>query len=176
MRRRPRSAAVLPALDTDAQFSRLGRAGADRYFCSAYSGYQTGGDRVRIRRNIRWKSATALVALLIVRCAGAAGGPVHEVQITASRYAFDPVTIQVNAGEPVRIVIRSKDGAHGFSIPKLKIDVQVPKNGDPATVEFTAPPPGRYEIACSEFCGSGHGQMNAALLSVGPTQTNRTRR
>jgi hypothetical protein len=32
---------------------------------------------------------------------------------------------------------------------------------------------GRYEIACSEFCGSGHGQMKAALVSIGPTQTNR---
>jgi len=49
----------------------------------------------------------------------------------------------------------------------------VPKGGDPVTVEFTAPTAGRYEIACSEFCGSGHGQMKAALVSVGPTQTSR---
>jgi heme/copper-type cytochrome/quinol oxidase subunit 2 len=62
---------------------------------------------------------------------------------------------------------------HGFSIPTLKIDVQVPKSGDPVMVEFTAPAAGRYEIACSEFCGSGHGQMKAALVSVGPTQTSR---
>jgi len=41
------------------------------------------------------------------------------------------------------------------------------------TVEFTAPAVGRYEIACSEFCGSGHGQMKAALVSVSPTQTSR---
>ena len=39
-------------------------------------------------------------------------------------------------------MIRSNDGVHGFSIPKLKIFVQVPKSGDPATVEFTAPPAG----------------------------------
>jgi heme/copper-type cytochrome/quinol oxidase subunit 2 len=35
------------------------------------------------------------------------------------------------------------------------------------TVEFTAPPAGRYQIACSEFCGRGHGQMKAELVSVG---------
>jgi heme/copper-type cytochrome/quinol oxidase subunit 2 len=60
-----------------------------------------------------------------------------------------------------------------FSIPKLKIDMQVPKGGESVTVEFTAPAAGRYEIACSEFCGSGHRQMKAALISVGPTQTSR---
>ena len=123
--------------------------------------------------NIRWGGATALAAVLMATGTAAADRPVHEIQITASRYAFDPVTIQVNAGEPVRIVIRSKDGVHGFSIPKLKIDVQVPKSRDPVTVDFTAPPAGRYEIACSEFCGTGHAQMKAALVSIGPTQTSR---
>ena len=122
-------------------------------------------------RNIRWGGATALAAVLMVTGAAAADRPIHEIQITASRYAFDPVTIQVNAGELVRVVIRSTDGVHGFSIPKLKIDVQVPKSGDPVTVEFTAPAAGRYEIACSEFCGSGHGQMKAALISVAPVTT-----
>ena len=123
--------------------------------------------------NIRWAGATVLAAMLMVRGAATADRPIHEIQITARRYAFEPVTIQVNAGEPVRVVIRSTDGVHGFSIPKLKIDVPVPKGGESVTVEFTAPAAGRYEIACSEFCGSGHGQMKAALVSVGPTQTSR---
>ena len=125
-----------------------------------------------VRRNLR-SGAAALAAVLMVRGTAAADRSIHEIQITASRYAFDPVTIQVNAGEPVRIVIRSTDGVHGFSIPKLKIDVTAPKGGEPVTVEFTAPTAGRYEIACSEFCGSGHGQMKAALVSVGLTQTSR---
>ena len=124
-------------------------------------------------QNIRWGGAITLAALLMVRGMVAADQPVHEIQITASRYAFDPGTIQVAAGEPVRIVIRSNDGVHGFSIPKLKIDVEVPKSGDPVTVEFTAPAAGRYEITWSEFCGSGHGQMKAALVSVSATRTNR---
>jgi cytochrome c oxidase subunit 2 len=124
-------------------------------------------------RNIRWGGATVLAAVLLMRSTAAADRPVHEILVTASRYAFDPATIQVNAGEPVRVVIRSTDGVHGFSIPKLKIDVQVPKGGDPVTVEFTAPAAGRYEIACSEFCGRGHSQMKAALISVGLTQTSR---
>jgi cytochrome c oxidase subunit 2 len=120
-------------------------------------------------RNIRWGSAIALAAVLMVKTTAAAGQtPVHEIQVTASRFAFEPATIQVNAGEPVRIVIRSKDGVHGFAIRQLHIDVQVPKGGEPASVEFAAPAPGRYAVDCSEFCGRGHAGMNAVLVSVSP--------
>jgi cytochrome c oxidase subunit II len=84
-------------------------------------------------RNIRWGGATALAVVLLVSGTSAADRSVHEIQVTARRYGFDPVAIQVNAGEPVRIVIRSKDGVHSFSIPALKIDVQVPKGGDPCS-------------------------------------------
>jgi cytochrome c oxidase subunit 2 len=105
--------------------------------------------------------------------AAAAGQPVHEVQIVASRFAFEPAAIQVVSGESVRLVVRSKDGVHGFAIPRLKIDLHVPDSGDPVTAEFTAPPAGEYEIACSEFCGRGHGQMKAALVSAAPARTNR---
>jgi heme/copper-type cytochrome/quinol oxidase subunit 2 len=126
-----------------------------------------------IRRNIRWSGAVAAAVALLAGSTSAADRPVHEIQIAASRYAFEPATIEVRTGEPVRIVVRSTDGVHGFAIPALKIDLQVPKGGEPVNVEFTAPAAGRYEIACSEFCGRGHGQMKAALISVGPTQTNR---
>jgi heme/copper-type cytochrome/quinol oxidase subunit 2 len=100
------------------------------------------------------------------------GQPVHEVEVVASRFTFEPATIQVVAGESVRLVVRSKDGTHGFAIPKLKIDLHVPDNGEPVTTEFTAPAAGEYEVACSEFCGHGHGQMKAALLSISATRTN----
>ena len=99
--------------------------------------------------------------------------PVREVQIVTSRYAFEPATVQVAAGESVRLVVRSKDGIHGFAIPKLKIDLHTPDNGEPVTAEFIAPPAGEYEITCSEYCGRGHGQMKAALVSASPTNTNR---
>ena len=101
----------------------------------------------------------------------AAGQPVHEVQIVASRYAFDPTIVELVAGESVRLVVRSKDGTHGFAIPKLKIDLHLPDSGEPATTEFIAPAAGEYEIACSEFCGRGHGQMKAALVTVSAVRT-----
>ena len=115
--------------------------------------------------------AIVVAVVLMLHRAAASDQPVHEIQIVASKFMYEPSAIQVTAGEPVRLVVRSREGTHGFSIPKLKVDVVVPKTGDAVTVEFTAPPAGRYEIACSEFCGSGHGQMKAALISVAAVTT-----
>ena len=127
-----------------------------------------------IPRGTRMRGAATAVAILLTsHLMAAADRPVHEIQVLAGKFAFDPPTIQVTAGEAVRLVIRSKDAVHGFSIPKLKIDVRVPRGGDAVVVEFVAPSPGRFEIACSEFCGSGHGQMKAALISMAPVTTNR---
>jgi heme/copper-type cytochrome/quinol oxidase subunit 2 len=125
------------------------------------------------RRTRDLVGALAVAVVLMSRHTAAADPPVHEVPVLAGKFAFDPPTIQVTTGERVRLVIRSKDTTHGFSIPKLKIDVRVPKGGEPVIVELVAPPPGRFEIACSEFCGSGHGQMKAALISVAPVATSR---
>ena len=120
-----------------------------------------------------WGGAIVVAVVLMLHRTAASDQPVHEVQIVASKFMYEPSTIQVTAGESVRLVVRSKDGTHGFSIPHLKIDVRVLKSGDPVTVEFTAPPAGRFEIACSEFCGIGHNRMKAELVSVGPTLTSR---
>jgi cytochrome c oxidase subunit 2 len=125
------------------------------------------------RRLVMFCCGGAIIASAVIgyRIA-AASQPVHEVQIVASRYAFEPAMVQLAAGESVRLVVRSKDGTHGFAIPKLKIDLHLPDNGEPATAEFIAPAAGEYEIACSEFCGRGHGQMKAALVSVSAVSTN----
>src|SRR3954469_17179064 len=118
--------------------------------------------------------ATALVMMSTVsRSSPSRADPVHEVQVVATRFAFEPRIIQVTAGEPVRLVIRSADAVHGFAIRDLNMDAELPRSGDPVTVDFIAPPAGRYEIACSEFCGSGHGQMKAALVSVTTTPAAR---
>jgi heme/copper-type cytochrome/quinol oxidase subunit 2 len=115
----------------------------------------------------------AVAAAMLLSPGAVVHHPVHEVQVVASKFMFEPAAIEVSAGESVRLVLRSKDTVHGFSIPSLKIDVQIPKNGgDPVIVEFVAPPPGRFDIACSEFCGIGHGHMKAALISIAPLSDN----
>jgi cytochrome c oxidase subunit II len=123
----------------------------------------------------QWAAGTVVAAtLLMLTGSSRAEPPVHEIQVVASRYQFEPATIQVIAGESVRLLVRSADGSHGFGIPALKIDAHVPKGGEAVAVAFVAPPAGEYEITCSEFCGAGHARMKATLVSVAPpTRTNR---
>ena len=59
-----------------------------------------------------------------------AGAPVHEIQVEAKRFTFVPASIEVTAGEPVRLVIHSTDGTHGFAIRDLKIRLEVPRSGE----------------------------------------------
>ena len=93
---------------------------------------------------------------------------VHEIRVEARKFEFDPAVIEVTAGERVRLVLHSSDTTHGFEITDLKLNVQLPRSGSLVTAEFTAPPPGRYAIACSEMCGRGHRHMKAALVSLPP--------
>jgi cytochrome c oxidase subunit 2 len=109
---------------------------------------------------------------MVLRPSPMRAAAVHEVQVVAKKFAFEPAVIQVTEGEPVRIVIHAADRLHGFAIRDLKIDEQIPRGGD-ITVEFTAPRAGRYPIVCSEYCGRGHDHMKAALVSVPATTASR---
>ena len=112
----------------------------------------------------------ALVAVsLVLRAASSGANPVPEVQVVANKFAFEPAVIQVTAGEPVRLVIHSVDRTRVFDTRLEHRRSNSPKRD--VVVEFTAPRAGRYEIACSEFCGSGHRHMKAAVVSVAPTPT-----
>jgi heme/copper-type cytochrome/quinol oxidase subunit 2 len=112
----------------------------------------------------------ALAAVsLVLRAASSGANPVPEVQVVANKFAFEPAVIQVTAEEPVRLVIHSVDRTRVFDTRLEHRRSNSPKRD--VVVEFTAPRAGRYEIACSEFCGSGHRHMKAAVVSVAPTPT-----
>jgi cytochrome c oxidase subunit 2 len=90
--------------------------------------------------------------------------PLRVFEMFASRFRFEPETLQVTEGERVRLVVRSTDTEHGFAIKRLNVRVTVPKTGEPVTVEFVADRPGTYDFKCSEYCGSGHGRMKGQLV------------
>ncbi len=85
------------------------------------------------------------------------------IEVVARRYAFEPAQVEVVAGEPVRIMVRSGDGLHGFSVPKLRIKKEIPR-GETVAIELTADTPGEFPILCSEFCGDGHEEMKGLLI------------
>jgi len=96
-----------------------------------------------------------------------AAPPIHQITVGARTFQFEPAALVVSPGELVRLTIHSDDVVHGFAIPKMNIDVRVPEGGEAVTIDFIAPEPGRYEIVCSKFCGHGHAQMKATLISRG---------
>jgi cytochrome c oxidase subunit 2 len=82
----------------------------------------------------------------------------------AKRFEFEPSRIEVTEGQTVRILVRSADGLHGFGIKKFKVSEEVPRGGQPVSIEFTATAIGEFEILCSEYCGKGHEGMKGKLV------------
>jgi cytochrome c oxidase subunit II len=90
--------------------------------------------------------------------------PPRTIEVTASRFRFDPPAIELEEGEHVFLLLRSADGTHGFSIKDYAIKARIPKGGEVVRLELVASKVGRFEIACSEYCGSGHRGMKGTLL------------
>ncbi len=114
----------------------------------------------------------ALLALGLAACATipTASSSVQQVTLDASEFKFDPATVEVAAGRPVRIMMRNKgtiehdwaiqkipmvgmkessSGGHdmiGMNQPELHMNAMM---GQTAQVEFTPTTPGTYEIYCT---------------------------
>ena len=86
------------------------------------------------------------------------------IEITARRFAFEPAEIEATLGEHLQLVVRSEDGVHGLEIKKLKIKKEVPRGGEPVTIDFVAHTEGTFPILCSEYCGKGHTDMTGMLI------------
>jgi cytochrome c oxidase subunit II len=86
------------------------------------------------------------------------------VEVVAKRFEFEPSRIDVNEGETIRILVRSADGLHGFGIKKFKVSEEVPRGGQPVSIEFTATAVGEFDVLCSEYCGKGHEGMKGKLV------------
>lgn len=89
----------------------------------------------------------------------------QNVDIVAVNFEFkgpnNEKIFYVKAGEEVTLSLKSEEGMHGLAISDLKVNLD--KDGE---VKFTPEKAGEYEIACSVFCGAGHGDMTAKLVVV----------
>jgi cytochrome c oxidase subunit 2 len=120
------------------------------------------------REALSWVAALWLTAAPVALAAEAT--PSRHIEVTASRYAFEPSRIEVEQGDVVDIVVHSADTDHGFAIDAYGIKVKVPKGGAPVAVSFVATRAGTFPIRCSEYCGSGHKRMKAELVVVEKAQ------
>lgn len=90
----------------------------------------------------------------------------QRIEITAQRFVFKPGEITVKVGQPVVLVLKSLDVAHGLHVPDLGINIKV-KAGQTAQATFTPTHAGDFEGRCSVYCGSGHGSMTFVVHVVG---------
>jgi cytochrome c oxidase subunit II len=91
-------------------------------------------------------------------------GP-RRIEVVSNRFAFIPGEITLKKGQPVVLVLKSNDVAHGLRFRELSVDVKVGKGGS-AEVRFTPENTGDFIGHCSVFCGSGHGSMLLKLHVV----------
>jgi cytochrome c oxidase subunit II len=102
-------------------------------------------------------------ALFAGASASPADPPVKTLEVAASRFKFDPETIEVDEGDRVVLKLKSLDVAHGLTVKEFKVEAAIPKGGEVVTVEFVAAKAGTYAFTCSEYCGRGHKGMKGTL-------------
>jgi len=114
------------------------------------------------RRSLSVLLVAGLFAMLAVSLAQEKPAA-REITMTAKKYEFSPSELRVRQGETVKLSITALDKKHGFKIEAFDIDRELPK-GEVVTIEFTADRVGTFPIACSKFCGFGHGKMKGQLV------------
>lgn len=105
--------------------------------------------------------AVGLFSTSVVRAQSAP----RRIEITAKRFNYEPSEITLKKGQPVTLVIRSLDVAHGLRFRDLNLNAKISKGGA-AELQFTPDKTGDFVGHCSVFCGSGHGGMSLTLHVV----------
>lgn len=105
--------------------------------------------------------------------------PVFTVELMARQWQWDahypqhptalvrPNRIDIPAGQPVDVRLRTADVIHGFWVPRLggKLDA-IP--GRTNVVRLQADAPGVYRGVCAEYCGTGHARMPVEVHAHAP--------
>jgi cytochrome c oxidase subunit II len=103
----------------------------------------------------------------VVRLDAQEAAPVQrEVAVTAKKYAFAPGRIEVNQNDLVRVVLRSDDIPHSFTIDSYRIAKRVGA-GQTVTFEFRADQAGTFPIYCNLRQEDGCRNMRGELVVHG---------
>ena len=120
------------------------------------------------------KRVLAIVALLTIGMVGGAGfsrssvnaqASPRNIDVTVKRFAYEPGELTLKKGQPVVIVLKSNDVAHGLRFRELNLETIIPAHGS-ADLKFTPDKIGDFIGHCSVFCGSGHGAMTLTIHVV----------
>jgi cytochrome c oxidase subunit 2 len=108
---------------------------------------------------------STLLTIIVTSASGSAPPKDPRViDVIARRFEFEPSVVTVTVGEPVRLMVRSGDGLHGFEIKKFKVNKDIPRGGEAVIINFTPNAVGEFPIMCSEYCGDHHEEMKGMLV------------
>jgi cytochrome c oxidase subunit 2 len=103
----------------------------------------------------------AVSCIAFSRPAPAADAP-KRIEVSAKRFTYTPSEITLKVGQPVVIVLKSEDVAHGLKFKELNLQTEIGK-GTASELSFTPTKAGDFVGHCSHFCGAGHGSMTLTL-------------
>jgi cytochrome c oxidase subunit 2 len=95
-----------------------------------------------------------------------------EIQVTARQWLYqftypDGRTavneVRVEVGRPVKFLMKSADVIHGLYLPDFRVKMDIL----PGSYTYLWVQPeqvGKYEIYCTEYCGTGHSVMRAVMI------------
>ncbi len=115
--------------------------------------------------SLRWTALVLGVALGLTAAFAQEGGREQKFSVSARKYAFAPMRLEVQQDDLVRISLASEDIPHSFTIDKYRIAKRV-EPGKPIVFEFRADQAGRFPIYCNlaidEKCKEMHGELVVA--------------
>jgi cytochrome c oxidase subunit 2 len=93
--------------------------------------------------------------------------PTNDVSITGD--PSHPAQMALPVGEPIKLILVSKDVIHSFFVPAFLVKrdvVPLPEGKDPNVLEFTVSDEGTYAGQCAEFCGDLHARMTFSVEAL----------
>ncbi|GAB4241446.1 MAG: cytochrome c oxidase subunit II [Deltaproteobacteria bacterium] len=91
----------------------------------------------------------------------------YEVRYPDGRTAINE--IRVPAGKPVKFLLSATDVLHGFYLPDFRVKMDMIP-GRVTVLRVQPDQPGRYQIYCTVYCGTGHSNMLGQLIVMPPRE------
>lgn len=95
-----------------------------------------------------------------------------EINVTARQWLYlfkypDGRTavneVRVPQGKPLRFVMTSADVIHGFYLPEFRLKQDI-LPGSYTSLWLQPEKEGKYDIYCTQYCGTGHSTMRAVMI------------
>lgn len=80
--------------------------------------------------------------------------------------------LHVPLGQPVELIMTSQDVIHSFFVPAFRTKRDV-LPGRYTSLWFTATRPGRFNLFCTEYCGTDHAHMHGSVVVLRPAEFER---